>query len=332
MTARRRRGNGGKVALGLALATVAGSVAAFRRADAGWTRTPDDVDPADRLLPVGELRTVTTDDGAELAVTIAGPADGPLVVLAHGFTNAREVWAPVAHRLLRAGARVALYDHRGHGSSTSGDDGHTIERLGDDLATVLEAIDARDATLVGHSMGGMTIQSFAARHAEAVRSRVHGLVLVATAAHGIGKDERSNRITAQFAGHAAGDRFLASKVGHAFFRSVYGTTVRKVDLLLSQDGFLGTPGAARQAFTDAMLRMDLRDANAAIDVPTTVVLGERDTLLPPKLAEAVHRSIPGARLVRLDHVGHMLPLEAPDRIAELVLETARIGRTERSLA
>jgi pimeloyl-ACP methyl ester carboxylesterase len=62
------------------------------------------------------------------------------------------------------------------------------------------------------------------------------------------------------------------------------------------------------------------------------VLGEKDTLLPPRLAEAVHGSIPGARLVRLDDVGHMLPLEAPDRIAELVLEAARIGRTERSLA
>ena len=322
----------GKVALGLAVTAAAGAVAAFKRADAGWASTPDDIDPSDRLLPVGEVRTIPMDDGAELAVTLAGRTDGPLVVLAHGFTNAREVWAPVAHRLIRGGARVALYDHRGHGSSTSGGDGHTIERLGDDLAALLESIDARDATLVGHSMGGMTIQSFAARHGDVVRRRVAGLVLVATAAHGIGKDERSNRITAKVAGHALGDRFLGSKAGHAFFRGVYGTAVRKVDLVLSQDGFLGTPGAAREAFTDAMLCMDLREANAAIDVPTTVVLGERDTLLPPRLAEAVHQSIRGACLVRLDEVGHMLPLEAPDRIAELVLETARIGRSERSLA
>jgi pimeloyl-ACP methyl ester carboxylesterase len=55
-------------------------------------------------------------------------------------------------------------------------------------------------------------------------------------------------------------------------------------------------------------------------------------LLPPRLGEAVATSIPGARLVRLPDVGHMLPLEAPERVADLVLEATSIGRTERSLA
>jgi pimeloyl-ACP methyl ester carboxylesterase len=324
--------SGARVVGGIAAASVVAGAAAFRRADRRWASTPDDVLPTDRLLPVGELRSVRTDDGADLAVTVAGPADGPLVVLAHGFTNAREVWAPVAHRLLRAGRRVALYDHRGHGSSTSGADGHTIDRLGRDLAAVLEALDATDATLVGHSMGGMTIQSFAAHHPDVVDRRVAALVLVATAAHGIGRDERSNRITAKVAGGRGIERFLRTRAGHAFFRGVYGTTVRRVDLLLSQDGFLGTPGAAREAFVDAMLCMDLREANSSIDVPTTVVIGERDTLLVPRLGEAVAASIPGARVVRLADKGHMLPLEAPDEVARAVLDALPIGRTERSLA
>ena len=319
------------LALGLAAAAV-GAELAFRRADRGWANTPDAIVPADRLLPVGDLRTVPTDDGAELALTVAGPAAGALVVLAHGFTNGREVWAPVAHRLIRAGRRVALYDHRGHGSSTSGTGGHSIERLGQDLAAVLDALDAREATLVGHSMGGMTIQAFAAGFPEVVRDRVAALVLVGTAAHGIGRDERSNRLTARVAGGVAIERFLRSRVGHAFFRNVYGSAVRRADLLLSQDGFLSTPGAARESFVDAMLCMDLREANAGIDVPTTVVIGERDTLLPPKLGEAVVASIPGARAVRLEHMGHMLPLEAPEQVAQAVLDARPIGRDERSLA
>ena len=320
------------VAAGLALAAAGGAAAAFRRLDAKWAAEAELIDAPDRLLPVGELLAVRTDDGAELAVTVAGPSDAPLVVLAHGFTNGREVWSPVAHRLLRAGRRVALYDHRGHGSSTSGSDGHTIDRLGRDLAAVLEALDASDAVLVGHSMGGMTIQSFAAQHPEVVDRRVAALVLVATAAHGIGRDPRSDRMTARMAGGRGIERFLASAVGHAFFRSVYGTKVRRSDLLLSREGFLGTVGAAREAFVDAMLSMDLREANAGIDVPTTVVIGAKDTLLPPRLGHEVAASIPGARVVRLDHVGHMLPLEAPDEVAGVVLEAAAIGRTERSLA
>jgi pimeloyl-ACP methyl ester carboxylesterase len=275
---------------------------------------------------------VRTDDGAELAVTLAGPSTGPLVVLAHGFTNGREVWAPVVHRLVRAGCRVAVYDHRGHGSSTSGSDGHTIDRLARDLAEVLEAIDARDTVLVGHSMGGMTVQAFAAQHPQVVGDRVAALVLVATAAHGIGRDERSNKRAARAAGHKMADRFLRSPVGHAFFRGVYGVAVRRADLLLSRDGFLATTSAAREQFVDAMLSMDLREANAAIDVPTTVLIGERDTLLPPKLGEEVAASIPGARIVRLADMGHMLPLEAPDQVATAITEVAPIGQSVRSLA
>ena len=320
-----------KTAVALAAAG-AGAALAFRRVDAGWTSTADHIPAGERLLPIGEARRVTTDDGAELAVTLAGDSKGPLVVLAHGFTNGREVWAPVAHGLIRAGARVALYDHRGHGSSTSGQSGHTIDRLGKDLAELLEALDARDAVLVGHSMGGMTLQAFAAQHPAVARERVSALVLVATAAHGIGKDERSNKRAARAAGHVMADRFLQSRVGHAFFRSVYGAAVRRADLLLSQAGFLATTNAAREQFVDAMLSMDLRQANATIDVPTTVLIGERDTLLPPKLGEEVAASIKGSRTVRLPAMGHMLPLEAPEQVVEAVLAARPIGQTARSLA
>lgn len=318
---------------GVALALAGtGAAVAFRRIDAAWASVADNVPPGERLLPVGESRRIEMRDGAELAVTLAGDRTGPLVVLAHGFTNGREVWAPVAHRLLRAGARVALYDHRGHGSSTVGTDGHTIERLGRDLGELLVALDARDTVLVGHSMGGMTIQSFAATHPDVVRERVAGLVLVATAAHGIGKDDRSNKWASRAAGHRAGDRFIASPVGHAFFRGVYGMAVRRADLDLSQEGFLATTSEAREQFTDAMLSMDLRKANAAIAVPTTVVIGARDTLLPPKLGEEVATSINGSRIVRLPEVGHMLPLEAPEQVAAAIVDALPIGQSARSLA
>ena len=81
-----------------------------------------------------------------------------------------------------------------------------------------------------------------------------------------------------------------------------------------------------------MLSMDLRKANAAISVPTTVVIGDRDTLLPPRLGEEVAASINGSRIVRLPEVGHMLPLEAPEQVAEVVLEALPIGQSRRSLA
>ena len=63
-----------------------------------------------------------------------------MVVLAHCYTGSRGVWAPVARRLVDKGYRVVLWDQRGHGASTVGSDGLTIDRLGEDLREVLESV------------------------------------------------------------------------------------------------------------------------------------------------------------------------------------------------
>ena len=70
----------------------------------------------------GERRTITTNDGAELAAFVAGPADGPVVVLPHCWMGGMAMWGAVARRLVASGHRVALYDQRGHGESTLGSD------------------------------------------------------------------------------------------------------------------------------------------------------------------------------------------------------------------
>lgn len=142
----------------------------------------------DLTLPPGREAVVRTDDGARLAVTVAGaPSTGRApVVLPHCWTGTRAVGVPVARRLLAAGHQVVLYDQRGHGESSTGTDPISVERLGDDLATVVDHLDLTGAVLAGHSMGGMTVMSFACRHTEAAREWVRGLALVATAAHGLG--------------------------------------------------------------------------------------------------------------------------------------------------
>ena len=318
--------------IGAAGAT-AGSIAALRRLDKNWAATPDIVPTGERDLPRGgQERSVRTDDGAELSVTVLGPDPAPTVVLAHGWTNARRVWAPVAHELVRAGRRVVLYDQRGHGTSTTGDGGFTIERLGSDLRAVLEAVDARDVTLVGHSMGGMTIQSLVSHHPSVVADRVDAIVLVATAASGLGRNPRSDARAAKAIEAKALASLLSTRAGTAFFRGAFGRRVRKADLVFAQETFLGTSATARSGWLTAMLAMDLRTGIATIGVPTTILIGSEDKLTPPDRAAELAATIPGARLVRLDGVGHMLPLEAPKEVAEAVLTSGSIGQSLRSPA
>ena len=298
-------------------AVIAGAAVAARQIDRKWAAAHDPIEPHQRLLPAGDGLMVATDDGAKLAVTVAGPADGPDVVLAHCWTGRREVWAPVAHRLVERGHRVVLYDQRGHGSSTVGDDGFTIPRLGADLRAVIEEVDARDAVLAGHSMGGMTIQSLAAHHPDVVAARARALVLVATAASGISQGRR-DAPAARIIGGRGLEQVMRSPIGHALVRGSVGRSVRRHHLVTTRDLFVATPPDARSGWLTAMQTMDLREGIAGIGVPTTVVVGTHDRLTPPERAAELAQTIPGARLVTLDDAGHMLPLEEPDRIAELI--------------
>ncbi|MCU1375404.1 MAG: putative hydrolase [Actinomycetia bacterium] len=268
----------------------------------------------DLLLPSGTTLVVPTDDGAELAVTDVGT--GPTVVLAHGWTEQREVWALVVRRLLDTGHRVVLYDQRGHGSSTTGSDGFTIPRLAGDLQAVLEAVDARDAVLVGHSMGGMTIMSLATEQPEVLAERARGLVLVSTAASHMG-GSRIDPIAAKLMASRWFIALFRSPLGPTLVRRTLGTVARREHRRLTRDRFVAcTP--ARRGWFEAMGSMDLRACLPGITLPTVVMVGTLDRLTPPHHTDALVAAIPGARLVSLDELGHQLPLEAPDEVTSAI--------------
>ncbi|MEX2293459.1 MAG: alpha/beta fold hydrolase [Acidimicrobiales bacterium] len=276
--------------------------------------------PAALGYPDGDTLTVTTSDGAELAVTVAGPSDGPTVVLAHCWMGSRAIWGPVADRLVRAGHRVVLYDQRGHGSSTKGDRELSVAMLGDDLHSVLQSVNARDAVLAGHSMGGMTVQSYANEHPVDFKERTSAVVLVSTAARvaGRARPARSNR-----GGEPRNAPRWSSQglLGYGTSRLAFGRLPRRSDVELTQHGLITTPTAIRDGFMAAMATMDLRPVLGSIDVPTTVLVGTRDLLTPPRLARGLAEGIPSAQLVVLPGIGHMVPLEAPDAVVGAIAPT-----------
>ncbi len=294
---------------------VAGAVVMARKTDERWTNAEDPVSEKDYMVPDGAAESVVTDDGAELAVTIAGV--GPTVVLAHCWTGSREVWAPVANRLVRAGNRVVMYDQRGHGSSTVGSDGCTIERLGADLAAVLVQLDIRDAVLAGHSMGSMTVLSLAAHHRDVVVERARGLVLVSTAANGLGFGPIGG-VFEKIIGASFVDPIMRSPIGHALMRATFGRRVYRRHLELNRDTFVACAPYVRAACLSTMQSMDLRSGLRGLDIPTTVVLGQFDILTPAWLAREVVACIPGSQLVKVPECGHMLVLEVPDQICDVI--------------
>lgn len=302
------------VLLGSAAAVTAGAVVGARSRRRG--RDHDPCGPDGFALPGGEHRVVRTADGAELSVLVAGPPDGPTVVLAHCWTGTSAVWAPVARRLVRLGYRVVLYDQRGHGASSFGAGLETVEILGDDLATILAAVDARGAVVGGHSMGGMAAQAYIARHQDEP-DRVAAVVLVATAARVLGR-----ALPGVLAERAIGDASPAftrqGRTGALLARGAFGRSPGPghADFVCSTLG--ATAGPVRAGCLSAMARMDLRPGLAAAAVPATILVGSRDLLTPPRLARALQQAWPGSSLGVVPGAGHMLPLEAPDAIVDAI--------------
>lgn len=274
-------------------------------------------------LDGAEELKVERPDGAVLDGVVVGPADGRLVVLSHCWTGTRASWEAVAARLAAAGRRVVLYDHRGHGASTMGPNDPTVGQLGEDLAAVLETVDARDAVLAGHSMGGMAIQALAVARPDLVAERVSALVLAGTAGFGVAGGPLAGAIR-YATGNPSVERLMAGRLGPALTRATVGRSPRQAHLVATRDAYLSLPANVRRQFLIALQMMDNRAGLASVAVPTTVVVGSRDMLTPPRLSRGLARAIPGARLVELPGAGHMLPYEEPDHLAEIILSAPTI--------
>ena len=271
-------------------------------------------------------QTVHTADGAQLAVwDIEGASpDAPVVVLPHCWGCSHEIWLPVTRRLHEQGYRVVLYDQRGHGESTRGTAPLTIDTLADDCALVLQATDARDAVLAGHSMGGITIMSLANHRPDVLRERARGVVLVSTSAKSAG-DASTRRVgyAGSFIASPAVTRALRTRNGHLLVRGAFGTNAARSHLVLTRDLFAGCDGPVRGEFLVSLSNMDLLEGIATIDLPTTVMVGTRDTLTLPRKADQIVSTVPGSRLVTLQNRGHMLPLEDPDAVTDEIVRTVK---------
>lgn len=303
----------------LALAAVAGGAAVTRR----WAKAADPTGGDALAVPKGEDFRVTAPDGASLWGLVAGDDSGPTVVLSHCWTGDHRIWGPVAQRLVDDGHRVVLYDQRGHGASGVGDAGLAIAALGDDLRAVVEHVDASDAVVAGHSMGGMATQAFAGQHPDTVRRRVRGLALVATSSGDLSQGAARNRLAQRVLGSTLTTRVLRRPtLGPILVRGSVGREVALSHLHAVRDTFAATDPATRAGFFLAMAEMDLAEGLANVDVPVAIVVGTRDTLTPVAHARRLAELIPEARLEVIPDAGHMLPSEQPDRVAAVIAELA----------
>jgi len=119
------------------------------------------------------MNTITTKDGTQIYYKDWGT--GKPIVFSHGWPLSADAWDPQMLFLGQQGYRVIAHDRRGHGRSGQSWDGNDLDTYADDLAEVIESLDLKDATLVGHSTGGGEVTRYIGRHGT---KRVAKLVLI----------------------------------------------------------------------------------------------------------------------------------------------------------
>lgn len=323
----------GLSALAAASLGSAGTLLPGRRASDPWAG--EDM----RELGVDRGSMVAASDGVPLAVREAGPVDAPLtVVFAHGYTLTMDTWHFQRRHLAdRFGSeiRMVFYDQRGHGlSGESTRENSTIDQLGRDLHTVISATaPTGPVVVIGHSMGGMTVMSYAVRHPEAVRERVMAVGLVATAMaelseSGLGAVLESKAL-ARVAGLAtrspgvftSGRKALGAIISPFIYGGSFGdpasmspTVARFVDKTINSTNVLTIAN-----FFEALTTHDESAAMPILrDVRTTVLCGDRDLLTPLDRSVDIVEELPDAEFVVVPGAGHMVMMEEPALVSEVL--------------
>ena len=301
-----------------------------------------------------EVLPVTTVDGARLRVHSYGPADAEPIVLIHGWSCCIEYWNPQINAF--AGRyRVICYDQRGHGESTLGRAPLGDRTLADDLAAVLDTAlrPGQKALLVGHSMGGITLQAWAARHPGQVADRARAVVLANTSSGNIRYDTdllpllnkplavRAQPVTVLGAQlrmpMIVAESLLTTPIplpGGWAVREILkdrifarGATDEQADFALNIVRSCRPLARGRHAAVLADLQLGAAAEN--LTVPTTIIAGRHDRLLPERMSRIIADTMRSAGQqpdYQVWPTGHLGNIEAIDRFnAEL---THILNRTD----
>jgi non-heme chloroperoxidase len=259
---------------------------------------------------VATMSGIITKDGTQIYYKDWGK--GPVVTFSHGWPLNSDAWDGQMLFLAQNGFRVIAHDRRGHGRSSQTSSGNDMDTYADDLAAVIEALDLKDATLVGHSTGGGEVARYIGRHgsgrvARAVLISAVPPIMLQTEANpeglpievfdGLRSGIASNRsdFYKEFAVAFHGANRPGSKVSQGTLDQFWLWSMQ-----------VGTKNAYEciKAFSETDFTEDLKK----LDVPTLLLHGEDDQIVPvDDSARKAEKLIPGAKAIYYAGAPHSLP-------------------------
>ena len=263
------------------------------------------------------MSMITTKDGTQIYYKDWG--NGPVVTFSHGWPLSSDAWDGQMLFLAQNGFRVVAHDRRGHGRSSQASEGNNMDGYADDLAAVIEALDLRGATLVGHSTGGGEVARYIGRYgtkrvAKAVLLAAVPPIMLKSASNPEGLpmevfDKLRSDLTkdrSQFYKDLAVLFYGANRPGANVSQGIL-----EQFWLWSMQAGLKNAYESIKAFSETDQTEDLKK----FDVPTLVMHGEDDRIVPVKdSAKKSARLIKGAKEIYYPGAPHGLTATHQDQV------------------
>jgi len=271
---------------------------------------------------------ITTKDGAQIYYKDWGK--GPVVTFSHGWPLNADMWDGQMLFLAQNGFRVVAHDRRGHGRSTQASSGNDMNGYADDLAAVIEALDLKQAILVGHSTGGGEVARYIGRHGT---KRVSKAVLIAAVPPIMLKTPANPEglPIEVFDGLRASVAKDRSQFYKEFASPFYGANrpgAKVSQGLLDQFWAWSMQAGLKNAYESikAFSETDFTEDLKKFDVPTLVLHGEDDQIVPVKdSAKKWARLIKGAKDVYYPGAPHGITATHQDAINAELLAFLKAG-------
>jgi pimeloyl-ACP methyl ester carboxylesterase len=268
--------------------------------------------------------TVGKENSESIDVFYEDHGSGSPVVLIHGYPLSGRSWEKQTLALLGAGYRVIAYDRRGFGKSSQPTSGYDYDTFAEDLNKVMAKLDLRDAALVGFSMGGGEVARYLGKYgSERVKKAaiISGIppYLLKTPDNPSGVDAGDIR---GIQDTIAKDR-LAFLTG--FFKNFYNLDSflgSRISEEVVRDSWNVASGASPKATYDCppTWLTDFRKDLARIEVPTLVMQGDADRIVPIAAAAIrTHQAIKGSELVVIEDAPHGMLWTHADQVNEALV-------------
>jgi len=296
---------------------IASSAALAAGAFAGVAEASPQSKPKVKRSAIMTRNTITTEDGTQIYFKDWG--EGPVVTFSHGWPLNADAWDGQMHFLAANGFRVIAHDRRGHGRSSQPSSGNDMNGYADDLAALIEALDLKQITMVGHSTGGGEVARYIGRHGN---KRVARAVLIGAVPPVMLKSSSNPEglpmdVFDSIRAGVAGDRSQFYKELAVPFYGANRPGAKVSQGLLDQFWLWSMQSGQKNAYEciKAFSETDFTEDLKKITVPTLFMHGEDDQIVPVHdSAKKAARLVKNAQEIYYPGAPHGLTATLQDRI------------------